>query len=280
MPRFPFSIRRDSQSVQQYQELYEGVPAWMVQAAVDWASFFFVTLDAFGRHAGYRIEVLQAAEQYLRFPLNWRQGPEAALSSLLQLLNNNDKGPDLLDFCLQMCQDVEIANQLELTLAMSGSAYTVQRDPNGQHRLESRVNETLRDMAGEAMAPPDRVSEYLRRAWRSLYGRDPDPSAAHRDAVRALEAAARPILTPNDPKATLGKMIKAVADRPAKWAVAIGEVGTVLMMLQTVWEAQHDRHGTNEANRPANVIQQEADAALHFTVTLVHLFRSKAIRLL
>ena len=250
----------------------------MAQGAADWVSFFFVTFDTLGRPAGYHRDVLQAAEQYLKFPLNWRQGPEATLSSLLMLLSDDDKGPDLLDFCLHMCQDVKIASQLELTLAMSGSAYTVQRDPNGQHRLESRVNDTVRDMAVAAMAPSDRVSKYLRGAWQSLYERNLDPSASYRDAVRGLEAAARPVLTPNDPKATLGKMIAAARDKPSKWVVAIGEMDTVLMMLQTVWEAQHDRHGTNEANRPTNVTRQEAEAALHFTVTLVHLFRSKAIR--
>jgi hypothetical protein len=51
---------------------------------------------------------------------------------------------------------------------------------------------------------------YLATAWNRAYGRNPDPSGAYRDAIRAVEASAKPIILPADPVATLGKMIAAL----------------------------------------------------------------------
>ena len=85
-------------------------------------------------------------------------------------------------------------------------------------------------------------------------------------------------MIPDDPKATLGKAIGAMKAKPEKWVTEIGNVDTVLRMLESVWQSQSDRHGTNEVTRPLNVTQQEAEAALHLALALVHLFRTQAIR--
>ena len=64
-------------------------------------------------------------------------------------------------------------------------------------------------------------------------------------------------------------MIRATKDKPSKWAVAIGEMNTVLMMFQTVWESQNDRQGTNDTSRPTNVTRPDTEAALHFSAGAV-----------
>lgn len=48
----------------------------------------------------------------------------------------------------------------------------------------------------------------------------------------------------------------------------------LLEMMQAVWHGQHNRHGTPDEGRPASVTSQEAEAALHTALTLVHLFTS------
>ena len=140
------------------------------------------------------------------------------------------------------------------------------------------MDATVLAAADREKAQRSKAAEYLRTAWHYLYGRNPIPSSAYRDAVRAVEAAARPVVTPNDELATLGKMIHALRDKPDKWETVIGDVDTVRMMMRTIWKSQSDRHGTDDPAKPRNVSQPEAEAAVQIAVTLVHLFRTGAIR--
>ena len=119
---------------------------------------------------------------------------------------------------------------------------------------------------------------HLKEAWSDIYRHKPNPSAGYRNAVRAIEAVCPLTVIPNDPKPTLGKAIAAMRLKPSKWKTEIGDVDTVIRMLEAVWGSQTDRHGSGEKNRPPNVTQREAEAALHLAVTLVQLFRTKAIR--
>ena len=144
--------------------------------------------------------------------------------------------------------------------------------------LKRRVDETVLAAANEEMNQRSNAAEYLRRAWHHVYGRNPNPSTAYHDAVRAVKAAARPVVTPKDDEATLGKMIPALLDKPEKWETVIGNVDTVRKMMATIWKSQFDRHGTDDTTKPLNVSQPEAEAAVQMGVTLVHLFRTGAIR--
>ena len=99
-------------------------------------------------------------------------------------------------------------------------------------------------------------------------------------AIKAVEAAARPVVIPKDKLATLGKMIAAIRDKPQKWETVIGEVDTVRIMMDTIWKDQVDRHGTDDPKRPLTVKQPEAEVAVQFAVTLVQLFRTGAIRVI
>ncbi len=95
--------------------------------------------------------------------------------------------------------------------------------------------------------------------------------------MRAVEAAARPVVTPTDDLATLGKMIYDLGVKPEKSETVIGDVDTVRKMMKTVWQSQRDRHGTDDTTKPLNVSQPAAEAAAQMAVTLVQLFRAEAI---
>jgi hypothetical protein len=60
------------------------------------------------------------------------------------------------------------------------------------------------------------------KARNRLAGRNPDESTAYREAIRAVEAAAKPVIIPKNDKATLGQMIAALRDNGDKWATTIG----------------------------------------------------------
>ena len=161
---------------------------------------------------------------------------------------------DVLDYCLGIYYHPDHAAELRKILDRSGSAWTVGTDDDeGLWCLKRRVDATVLAAANEETEQRSNAAEYLRRAWHHVYSRNPNPSTAYHDAVRAVEAAARPVVTPNDDRATLGKMIPALKDKPGKWETVIGDVDTVRKMMATIWKSQSDRHGTDDTTRPLNV---------------------------
>jgi hypothetical protein len=132
-------------------------------------------------------------------------------------------------------------------------------------------------VAKAANSAGNSAADYLRAAWTAAYGLHPDPSAAYRDAIRAVEAVVLPIALPRDPTPTLGKAIKHVKDTSNRWKTAIqdkdgqGTIDPVIAMLERLWHGQTDRHGG------AAPTQAMAEAAVHLAATLVQWFASKAV---
>jgi hypothetical protein len=115
-------------------------------------------------------------------------------------------------------------------------------------------------------------------AWNKIAGRQPDPSGAYREAVRAVEAAAKPVVLPDAARATLGTMIAAMRDKPEKWTTSLGSVDDVRNMMQLLWTNQSDRHGTDDEDAPMNVTPEEADGAVHLALTLTRFFAAGQVR--
>ena len=266
MQRPPLSVRHNNEALEAYRELHEGIPDWMMQGVGEWAVQVL-------SHASD----LQAAEQYFRIGLDWAAIQSSHEEGVAQLLAFEDL--DVLDYCLGIYYHPDHAAELREILDRSGSAWTVGTDDDeGLWCLKRRVDVTVLAAANEEMEQRSNAAEYLRRAWHHVYGRNPNPSTAYHDAVRAVEAAARPGRDPNDDRATLGKMILALEDKPGKWETVIGDVDTVRKMMATIWKSQSDRHGTDDTTRSLNVSQPAAEAAVQMAVTLVQLFRTGAIR--
>ena len=127
------------------------------------------------------------------------------------------------------------------------------RDTGDLWHLEKRVGPTVEEAARREMAGQSNAATHLRSAWHHAYKRNPDPSKAYSDAIKAVEAAARPVVSPKDRLATLGKMIGVMKATPQKWGTVIGapdDADTVRMMMNTIWKGQTDRHGTPDPNKP------------------------------
>ena len=85
-----------------------------------------------------------------------------------------------------------------------------------------------------------------------------EPRVAYSQAIKAIEVVARPIPSPSDASATLGKMIAAMRAKPDKWRVVL-ERSTpedVATMMEMVWKGQEDRHGTDDADAPSRLIRR------------------------
>jgi hypothetical protein len=172
------------------------------------------------------------------------------------------------------------ADALDGTLTAGGSVYTVAEVDEGfelQRRTPDAAREALQRI-GYAEAP----GKLLTRAWSQAYSRGPDPNAAYSWAVKAIEAAAIPVVLPENNKATLGQLIAALDGKPDKWDVVFApdeasqQVSAVAALMRIVWRGQF-RHG-EPGEEIKEQSQPEAEAAVHAAITLVHWFSSGAIR--
>lgn len=122
---------------------------------------------------------------------------------------------DVLDYCLRAIPDADLQELEEELLWEVAHEYRVDY---ANRRLVRRVDETVYGAYLRAATPGDRASELLREAWAATYAREGrDPAVAWGKAVAAVEAILAPIISPNDTKATLGKLRAALRDAPDRF---------------------------------------------------------------
>jgi hypothetical protein len=133
-------------------------------------------------------------------------------------------------------------------------------------------------LAQTAATASDRAGEHLTRAWSALTGRKPNPNNACVEAVSAIEAIARPVVTPSNDRATLGTLIRDMRAKPDKWTTrseADADLATVISMMEMVWTG-HYRHG--DESKPIDVTQDGAEIVVHLATLIVHWFRNGLVR--
>ena len=201
------------------------------------------------------------------------------LNDLRSRMGSNDEfGLDVLDWMLhnaglfrwQKRDAKQWAMQLNNVLHQGGSAWEVTA-ADDKYQLTRRAIGPVADVLEHTATEATRAHAHLATAWSKLTGRDPDPSGAYREAVRAVEAVAKPIILPDNDQATLGQMIAALRDKPEKWTTTIGSVDDVRAQMEAAWTSQLDRHGTDDEAVPLNVSPEQADAAFSTCLNLVRL---------
>jgi len=163
-------------------------------------------------------------------------------------------------------------NRLESLLVDGDSLWTITADRRGLRRRISAATENALDDAERAAAeqggPQHAAAADLAAARSHLYALHPDPSAAYRLAVRAVEHAAVPVVLPRSSRATLGLVIAHLNQTTDAWQLATGaDASTVATMMGELWKGHHDRHGGQPdmtAPTPA-----AAEVALSLASTLV-----------
>jgi hypothetical protein len=260
-----------------FDEPSEGLPAWLQGPVFDWVNRSLRRNDG-----GVKTEALTALQLAFRLepPLDERLDKRYALNDLLARMRRDEVfALDVIDWMLHHHRLVNTnpygaqrwSESLSEVLREGGSIWEVLADDDHyrlSHRTVGPVVEVLEHTATEAT----RAHHHLATAWSKLAGRNPDPSGAYREAVRAVEAVAKPIILPANDRATLGQMIAALREKPEKWTVTIGSVGDIRAQMEAVWRGQLDRHGTDDATVPLNVSPEEADAAFSNCLNLTRWF--------
>lgn len=255
----PLSARENPDLAQQYETLHDGVPEWLLEPLRVWIGS---NISQYGNPAelitGEWVLDLSTSLR-MRFPLRVDKIPP-------------DRSLDVIDRILYRGVREAQRSQLERVLSQGGSLWRVTK-----RGLERRMGADLQSAAESVFADTGRYASHLRDAWQKAWGRNPDASGAYRDSVRAVEAAYRPIVSPDNERATLGTIISNVRDKPTKLRVRLqsgdgsDNVERIVAMLELLWKSQSDRHGTDDEAAPLNVSIEEAQDAVALATILVHL---------
>lgn len=269
----PLSVRTGRRDAEQFGVLHEGVPDHLHPSLSTWIS-----------EAAARFGLHDVIQRRLQIP---DQGGRGALMRYIDA--SPDEMLDAVDLILwwlhrRATTSVDVSEGHEIApwvarvmsaLDEASSAYAVKTTQGW--RLEHRVDETAEQAFEDAVQRARHSSDLLREAWVSTFKRDPNPGAAFRASVLAVESVATQMFTPKDGKPSLGKAIAHLGRTVGEWTVsglndqqqASGE--TLLAMLRTVWE-NDQRHVGQGGRPPEPATQEEAEAVLFLAVTIVQWF--------
>jgi hypothetical protein len=270
----PLSRRGDPS----FDVLVHGVPGHLVEPLAQW--FRWVANTEGGHIDAAKLQALQNKLRLER-PFRWSGGIAYTWADLKSRIGSDKSfGLDAADAFLRMGYVSEpLRRYLRMLLRDAGSIWEVTDTDGGRARLTERAPGPVIDAIGAVGDASDRAYRHLRDSWVALMGRQPDSSTAYREAVRAVEAAAKPVVSPANELTTLGTIIRDMRAKPDKWAVGL-EHGTpeqVIAMCDLLWKGQVDRHGSDDPDAPLNVTQEEADSAFYLALALVRLFTSGAV---
>ncbi|MFB6489496.1 hypothetical protein P2A57_22935 [Xanthomonas perforans] len=159
---------------------------------------------------------------------------------------------------------------LKSTLADAHSSWTV---ASTGASLQRRVDPTASAAFSRVAAPEDAASEELVEAWNALYGVRPNYSDAWDHAIKAMEAALAPLVSPSDTSATLGKIISQVRQGAKGLRFALGDTEALAATIGMVWP-NPDRHGGGVSRPPT---ESETAGVVHLAVTVLRWCRDGLI---
>ena len=270
-------LSKRGQADPRLDEPTEGLPPYLAGPMTGWLQEVF--RDRRGGVLRSQLQDLQLAFK-LEQPLDWQTSGSPLRDLLSRVVGDEEFGLNVIDYVLQhlpeFCERYEHPSDYAATalgiLVVGGSAWEVTRLENAtRFQLSRRAVGPVRE-AIESVPSSTRAHQHLVLAWNKLSGRNPDASGAYREAIRAVEAAAKPVVLPNDASATLGKMKAALRDKPGTWTTTIGAVDDVRRLIESVWTSQLDRHGTDDESVPLTVSLEQADAAFSICLNLTRLF--------
>lgn len=281
----------------------EGVPPWLRASLLRWLQpiLHAVQDSQYHRYSGTSSPAfVEQAERRLHITVDWSRDERGAIHDLTErMLADDDVFLDVLGLAIEKVElgytfqeEHNALNELDRILTEAGSVWRVdvQTVETGDewrgHKSYRDIRTLQRRTMPEAAAALKAVSQsapeaarHLGSAWNHAFGRNPDPGRAYGEAIKAVEAATIPVVSPNNPKATLGTVIGQLRSTPQKWqAILVRDItltgGSQMAPIEVLtnlaallWGNQTDRHA------PVQPIEQtQAEMAVHLALTLVQAF--------
>ncbi len=264
-----------------YDALSEGVPVWMRASFDSWVTSLVNSIPSRDLQQALVLEV----ERRLRMQLDWRHIDHYGYArGLLASVATDEERLILADFLVSKQRaDSSFVATLWRVLSEAGSAWTVGKRHPDVLGLIRRVPAGVQDAADAAFRLGD-PGKLLRQAWTSIYGVHPNPSEGYRLAIKAVEAAAVPVVSPKNSNATFGTVVRDMENQ-RDWSLPFARqhdkaptAQVVIDLMRAIWHGQHDRHGgALSSNLPLAVSQAEAETAVTGAVSLIHWFTSGAL---
>jgi hypothetical protein len=266
----PLSVRQGQRPA---SALADGIPEYLHAPLQYWLEGVCGYRSAQGMQEQLMLQIALRAQIRLQRAIS---NPVGTMHNLIgAALQDPEGGLNVLDAVLSLTLGHAVA--LKQILTDGGSAWTVANDGKS---LERRVDTATAKSYAAATAPADAASSELGEAWRQAYGRQPNPSDAWDHSIKAVETVLVPIVTPNNPKATLGNVLGEVKASPSKLKFVlqtspgqtITNVQTVEAMLRLMWP-NPDRHGGASGTGRTPTLS-EAQAVLQIAITIVNWVRA------
>lgn len=263
--------------------LYSGIPEWLFRPLMLWSNRSIELIsDSLGKPWSNtsEIEVIQDYETLTRSRISLIS---AYSSSGIQGIHRtlDDEGfLDFIDYLVFRLSkgDWNCSNQikeLEIILKKSGSEWELGKR-EGFTSLVQRVPAGVSEAVVEIIGSAGNAGKLLQEAWHFAFGRNPDPEEAYEKAIKAVEEAAAPIISPNNSMATLGSMLSELkSQKDWKLHLAGKNPDVPVAMIDALWTGQESRHGGNGYRKPS---QEEAETAVLLAVPLVQFVMSGLFR--
>lgn len=189
----------------------EGVPGFLWNYLRNWIK------DAIRDDAQTGIDIdLTLRLNAQRFINDYPTVGDVVAAALEKPLRNQVALLDVIDWLLHRGKGS--AETLERLLATAGHVLRVSPDGDG---LVQRLDPSAWALYQHATRPQDAASDHMHEAWTLTFGQHPKPGQGWGEAVKAIECLLKPIVSPNDSKATLGKMTAAIRNSHDKWTCAL-----------------------------------------------------------
>ena len=284
--------------ITEYTALREDIPEWLATSLWNWIRDSFLiserTLDDARRGVtpSPRVDrpLVRKCERVLRVQIFWgcagSTSRDAEFQQSIRYAYSKCSNRDvwrLVNYLL--AEGHARGGTLKTYLLDAGSEWTVAAAKKGKCYLVRRVPDGVEVAAAAAFQHPN-GGKRLAKAWEAIFGVNPNPSEGYRLAVKAVEDASAPVVIPDDPTPTLGKVISRI-DQGGQFRLphlreepgGTTSHDVMLNNLKQLWWGQYDRHGGQpESPLPDDVTQDEAETAVMLAVALVGWFETGKVQ--
>lgn len=274
--------------VESFTALRADIPPWLRKSLWGWIFGRFTTRHGNSIYERFDDDLARSCERKLQVLIQ-DAGPlelDEGLRAIDTIFGKSAIATwQLVDFLVSsQYSGAPSVRKLDQMLAEAKSVWKVGNRIGTTLGLVRRLPEGVQTGAEAVFRKPN-AGKRLATAWENAFGIKPDPSKAYWFAVKAVEDASAPVVIPNDPAPTLGKVISRMEQGGQYRLPHLREDGrakthdVLLGMLRMLWVGQYDRHGgLPESPLPDDVTPDEAEAAVMLAVTLVGWFETGKIQ--